>query len=118
MLTEIRGNFSGGSEIDAGGDTFAGMVWDDLHGRYYPIPTDPESINNVGDAVTIDEQDGSQVVVAVNGTTRWKFPQRTRIATLMDRNPVTGPEPDAVGTIGAFDDNHAVLWSGCSDAIH
>ncbi|GAA1680630.1 hypothetical protein GCM10009745_25810 [Kribbella yunnanensis] len=117
VVSEIRGNFSGGSEIFVDTGTFAGLVWDDLHGKFYPLPTTPESINDSGDAVTIDEQDGSQVVVAVNGTTRWKFPQRTRIATLPDRSPVTGPEPDAVGTIGAVGNNQAVLWHGCSDAI-
>ncbi|MFB6721471.1 hypothetical protein ACFCV3_14960 [Kribbella sp. NPDC056345] len=117
VIEEIRGNFSGGSEILAGTDVFAGMVWDDQRGTFHPRPTTPDSINDSGDAVTIDEQDGSQVVVALNGTTRWKFPKPTRIATLPDRNPVTGPEPDAVGTIGGAGNNQAVLWHGCSDAI-
>lgn len=112
-LKEIRGRWTGGSEIFDNPPTFAGMLWTDLGTAVYPLPGEPASLNSSGDAVTFDEN-GGDVVVTPGGYVRWRFPVPTTIRTLMDRR---GTAIDAVGEVNDNGTTRAVTWSGCSPVL-
>lgn len=114
QLTEIRGNYTGGNQRSLDTGLFGGLIWDDLRERFHSVPTATGVLNNSGDAVASTDE-GEDVVVAFDGTKRWVFPERTRIATLMDRTRALGPQ--AAGTNGGFNAERAVLWHGCNDAM-